>query len=85
MLNTKLLDRSLNGEAPWIEAARLKETTYQAIRKPKIRMIQKFCSLETCKKISVKRCKDCKVAYYCNKKCQTDDWSSHKKECESMI
>jgi hypothetical protein len=31
-----------------------------------------------------KRCSVCNVTYYCNRKCQTDNWSKHKLICKSL-
>jgi len=38
-----------------------------------------FCGAEQL--LVTYRCTQCKVAYYCNEKCQRKDWSVHKQEC----
>jgi len=47
-------------------------------------IIGRIC--HTCKKSSkqMKKCSDCKVAYYCSEKCQKEDWKSHKTECRRL-
>ena len=42
-----------------------------------------FCSY--CRKKCTSNCGQCFVTKYCNKKCQRDDWSQHKKECQSIL
>ena len=32
----------------------------------------------------LKACAKCKVAHYCSKECQTQDWKKHKKECVGL-
>lgn len=31
-----------------------------------------------------KKCSWCKLAYYCNKECQLEDWPNHKKHCKKI-
>ena len=31
-----------------------------------------------------KRCGRCRIAFYCSKKCQSDDWQRHKKMCKEI-
>ena len=31
-----------------------------------------------------KRCGRCRIAWYCSKKCQADDWLRHKKMCKPV-
>lgn len=35
----------------------------------------------TCKSPTIKKCSQCKVTFYCDKKCQLEDWSNHKEKC----
>lgn len=38
---------------------------------------------DSCKKfyLSIQRCARCKVTWYCSRKCQKDDWATHKFVC----
>ena len=38
------------------------------------------CVCDTAKK-QLKRCSNCKMAYYCSRKCQKRDWSNHHTKC----
>jgi hypothetical protein len=40
-----------------------------------------------CKKLSDKmyHCGNCKIAQYCNKDCQKNDWISHKEKCQIIL
>lgn len=31
----------------------------------------------------VKKCSRCKIAFYCSRECQKEDWSEHKKHCKT--
>ena len=37
-----------------------------------------------CTNIGTKRCAKCYVVRYCSKRCQTDDWNSHKPRCKEL-
>ncbi|RPA83751.1 hypothetical protein BJ508DRAFT_341341 [Ascobolus immersus RN42] len=34
---------------------------------------------------NIKHCPKCKVAYYCNRECQTKHWQKHKKACAAAV
>jgi len=36
---------------------------------------------EKCQKEAELKCSKCRTAYYCDKKCQKEDWPEHKKNC----
>lgn len=36
-----------------------------------------------CKKLTIKKCAGCKLAYYCSRECQEADWKIHKLTCKS--
>jgi len=37
-----------------------------------------------CGNLAVQRCGGCKIIGYCSKKCQHEDWNSHKKLCKRL-
>ncbi|KAM7358882.1 zinc finger MYND-type containing 10 [Cochliomyia hominivorax] len=41
----------------------------------------KINKCENCFAEAEKKCSNCKVVYYCSRKCQLDDWTEHKKKC----
>ncbi len=51
------------------------------------RAFYKSCCV--CKKVietyQIKRCSNCKMAYYCSKECQKKDWKEHKKFCNYTL
>uniref|UniRef100_A0A3Q3IZA2 [histone H3]-lysine(4) N-trimethyltransferase n=1 Tax=Monopterus albus TaxID=43700 RepID=A0A3Q3IZA2_MONAL len=48
---------------------------------------ERGCYCEFCftSKEDLARCGKCKKAFYCNMKCQKEDWPMHKLECSAMI
>lgn len=46
-------------------------------------MSKKHCVL--CRKPTTKKCRNCKIVYYCNKECQTQDWIHHKHICKKTL
>ena len=40
-----------------------------------------YTSCESCGKRAAKKCMGCDSVFYCNAKCQHEDWSAHKLEC----
>ncbi|KAM4522747.1 N-lysine methyltransferase SMYD2-like [Odontesthes bonariensis] len=43
-----------------------------------------FCEFCFTRKESLARCGKCKKAFYCNVKCQKEDWAMHKLECSAI-
>jgi len=52
------------------------------------------CSFPSCemshtnntgKRVPMKQCSRCKIAYYCGRECQRKDWKNHKKKCGKTI
>jgi len=44
-----------------------------------------YCLKKQNEQIPVKKCSQCKVAVYCEKKCQSLGWFDHKPECRAII
>jgi len=42
------------------------------------------CSVVSCQSIGELRCARCKLASYCSKECQKEDWRVHKATCSSV-
>ena len=42
------------------------------------------CRNPSCDSFSWFKCKDCKVAHYCDVKCQEEDWAHHEDICQQM-
>lgn len=40
-----------------------------------------YSNCKTCGNITIFRCTNCKITYYCTRQCQTQDWEKHEKEC----
>ena len=47
--------------------------------------IEKECSYCFRKSDKLKKCTGCGVTWYCNRRCQSDHWTSHKKACNSAV
>lgn len=45
--------------------------------------MNKHCVI--CVKSTTKRCQQCKIVYYCSKKCQKQDWLIHKMICKKTL
>uniref|UniRef100_A0A915KI52 MYND-type domain-containing protein n=1 Tax=Romanomermis culicivorax TaxID=13658 RepID=A0A915KI52_ROMCU len=44
-----------------------------------------YCLRETCTTNQLRKCSTCKVALYCDKKCQNLGWSDHVAECKAFL
>jgi hypothetical protein len=52
-------------------------------RQQLVKSIRCFCCGETRSENDLSRCSGCRLAYYCNKKCQKKHWKNgHKKVCK---
>ncbi|OTA92124.1 hypothetical protein M434DRAFT_32124 [Hypoxylon sp. CO27-5] len=49
---------------------------------PTSTMVSKICFNCGAKGVELQKCTQCKMAQYCNKTCQREDWSIHKRVCE---
>ena len=46
----------------------------------------RFCFHRACQKAHAPRtCKQCRLAFYCNRQCQHDDWRRHKPVCTAAV
>eukprot|EP01084_Bolivina_argentea_P298237 513922_1 len=61
----------------------LKQKRYQ-IRKYK-RCGNENCEIDICSHNGFKLCSQCKIVYYCSKRCQKRDWSHHRLQCKLFI
>ena len=47
-------------------------------------LVQHTCRNTGCKKFSYLKCQACRGIYYCGKKCQVEDWNSHREHCQEI-
>ncbi len=48
------------------------------------RVTSHYRCCEKCGKSAHQKCKSCKSMFYCDSKCQKDDWAAHKEECKAI-
>ena len=47
-------------------------------------LVQHSCRNPRCRKFSYLKCQACRGIYYCGKKCQIEDWNSHREYCQQI-
>ena len=47
-------------------------------------LVQHTCRNPGCRKFSYLKCQACRGIYYCGKKCQVEDWNSHREHCQEI-
>ena len=60
------------------------KNTYSEVQMEKIKELQEefICTVCQKKHEKMKKCSQCKNAYYCSRECQVKDWKKHKKVCK---